>query len=104
MLKKYKNLWIALLILMLLSPLGLIARGTAFGEWSPEELRDQIGYIPSGLAHWAGTWTHAVLPDYSLPGSSQSWLASAGGYVLSAVVGVLMVVGIIALFYKILDD
>ncbi len=76
-------------VIVLLTPLGLIASGDAWGEWSAEQLEELVGYVPSGLARWEGWW-HAPLPDYSLP-----WLPEDGSftqlalaYVLSAIVGI----------------
>ena len=38
MFKNYRNLWLALGAFIILSPLGLIATGTAFGEWGVDQL------------------------------------------------------------------
>lgn len=59
-------LWTALAALAALTPLGLLARGEAWGEWSREEITHRAGYTPAGLAHaeergWKG---FNVLPDY----------------------------------------
>ncbi|MGN0295730.1 MAG: cobalt transporter CbiM [Parafannyhessea sp.] len=67
--------------LAVLTPLGLLATGDAWGEWSTADLAAQVGYTPAGMAHgweWA-----SLMPDYSL-GALPSWL----GYVLSAAIGV----------------
>ena len=67
------------------TPLGLLAAGDAWGEWSTEALAALVGYTPSGMA--AGWEWSALLPDYSaglLPG----WV----GYLLSAVIGVSLLV------------
>ena len=67
--------------LAVLTPLGLLATGDAWGEWSVGDLAAQVGYTPAGMAHgweWA-----SLMPDYSL-GALPAWL----GYVLSAAVGV----------------
>ena len=50
--KTIRTLTICLIVLMLLVPIGLIASGTAFGEWGPDELKGDIGYVPDGLAHF----------------------------------------------------
>jgi len=65
MFKTYRKLWWGLLALIVLSPLGLLATGTAFGEWSTEELIDEVGFIPAGLSKFADFWRHVPLPDYS---------------------------------------
>ncbi|MBM6988338.1 MAG: cobalt transporter CbiM [Olsenella umbonata] len=67
--------------LAVLTPLGLLATGDAWGEWSTADLAAQVGYTPAGMARgweWA-----SLMPDYSL-GALPSWL----GYVLSAAIGV----------------
>lgn len=79
-------LWIGLAILILLTPLGLLAPGTAWGEWGGEELRDLgLGFIPEGLERLGGIWP-APIPDYELPGLNANL-----GYILSAVVGIVLV-------------
>ncbi|MFN3336403.1 MAG: cobalt transporter CbiM [Thermomicrobium sp.] len=76
-------------VLVLLTPLGLVASGTAWGEWSAQELEERVGYVPSGLARWEGWW-QAPLPDYSLPwlSADASLAQQALAYVLSAIVGI----------------
>lgn len=72
-------------VLIALVPLGLVAEGDAWGEWSPEDVASAVGYEPQGLAH--GFEWSALMPDYSL-GGIPDWV----GYVLSAVVGVALLV------------
>lgn len=71
--------------LVLLCPLGLVATGDAWGEWATEDLAQMVGYAPAGLANgWE--WS-SLMPDYAL-GSLPEWV----GYILSAVVGVALLV------------
>lgn len=84
--KRAKVLLIPLGVLVALTPLGLLASGTAWGEWDAAELRQRLGYVPKGFAALAGRW-QALLPDYSLRGGT-SGAGAAVGYVLSAVAGV----------------
>ncbi|NLW90356.1 MAG: cobalamin biosynthesis protein [Syntrophomonadaceae bacterium] len=106
MFKRYAKLWWALGALIILCPLGLIATGTAFGEWGLDELiqSDEVGFIPQGLAKFGDFWQHAVLPDYSIPGMTSTFTQSALGYILSAVVGVGLVLLIITLLGKIVKE
>lgn len=104
MFKEFKKLWLALGALIILSPLGLIATGTAFGEWGLDELPEEVGFIPSGLAKFADFWTNSPLPDYGVPGMNATFAQSAGGYILSAVVGILLVILVVGLFSKIIKD
>lgn len=77
----------------LLTPLGLylpakFGAGSAWGEWSAQQIGRVAGYVPSGLAAAEGRW-HALLPDYSLPGRhSAPLLALCLSYILSAFVGI----------------
>ncbi|MCX2727765.1 cobalt transporter CbiM [Thermomicrobium sp. 4228-Ro] len=82
-------IWLIAAVLVLLTPLGLVASGSAWGEWSAEELQQLVGYVPSGLARWEGWW-RAPLPDYSVPWlpAEASFFEQVLAYVLSAVVGV----------------
>ena len=88
----WHKLAIGLGAIVLLTPLGLLAAGTAWGEWGLEELQEHAGYLPSGMAALAERW-QALLPDYSLPGlaSAPFWALSLA-YVLSAVVGIGIVI------------
>jgi cobalt/nickel transport system permease protein len=92
-----RRLWIAVAALMLLTPLGILAAGTAWGEWSPTELakasaQNQVAKsatnampaaVPSGLQRLANLWT-APFPAYA-PGFVKS---RPFGYFLSAMFAV----------------
>ena len=80
-------LWTALAVLIVASPLGLLAPGTAWGEWGTAELsRLGLQSIPAGLDKLSGIWG-APLADYVVPGLGSTSL----GYVLSAMLGVVVV-------------
>jgi hypothetical protein len=104
MFKNYHKLWWALGVFVILTPLGLIATGTAFGEWGTDQLQEEIGFVPAGLAKMADLWTHAPLGDYGIAGFDGSFMQSAAGYILSAVIGVLLIIGILSLFSKIVKE
>jgi cobalt/nickel transport system permease protein len=81
---------VAMLAMVALTPLGLLAPGGAFGEDAPEDLDlGNIGLnaVPTGLARYAGLWNHSVLGDYGFSDGSHPVI----GYLLSAVVGILVV-------------
>ena len=84
---------IALLALALVSPLGLylpelMRAGTAWGEWSLEEIRQMVGYVPAGMQQLNDVWK-ALLPDYALPGQDEAPLAQRSLiYILSALLGI----------------
>jgi cobalt/nickel transport system permease protein len=85
-------LWGIVAVLLLAVPFGLLATGTAWGEWGATELRQKLGYVPSGFARF-GDWWKGLLPGYALPGGSGGALAVAV-YVLSAVLGVAALAGV----------
>lgn len=93
-LQKYKTLLIPLLVMLILTPLGILATGTAFGEESVQEIQTKLGYVPKGLSAIA-EWWHAILPDYSVPSFGNGLFGSATGYVISAVIGVLLILAVI---------
>lgn len=82
-------LWVGLGALVALAPLGLLARGDAWGEWGAEELQKRAGYVPAKLAAvedhgWKG---FQLLPDYlSDRGPAFYVLAGVVGLLLTAVV------------------
>jgi cobalt/nickel transport system permease protein len=93
-----RRLWWAVALLMLFTPLGFLAAGTAWGEWSSADLmnphtRDQIGAasgnhappssVPVGIEKLSTVWT-APFPGYA-PRFIKS---PAFGYLLSAMFGV----------------
>jgi cobalt/nickel transport system permease protein len=94
-----KGLATGLGILILLSPLGILASSTAWGEWAPEELQQMLGFVPAGMVKLAASWSHTLFPDYTVPGLAGSFGAEALGYILSALVGLGI---IIAIFLKLL--
>jgi cobalt/nickel transport system permease protein len=93
-----RPLWTAVGLLMVLAPLGLLAAGKAWGEWSVRDFsnpgaRQQIAgtsrnvappaEAPRGLERLSSVWT-APFPDYS-----PSFVRSAAfGYILSALFGI----------------
>lgn len=99
--KKYKAILISLAVLVVLTPIGLLATGTAWGEWGTDEIKDKLGYIPKGFAAMADKW-HALIPDYSLPALGVSRVGTSLGYILSAVVGIVLISGLIILTSKLI--
>jgi hypothetical protein len=87
--KSIRNMVIGLLILMVLVPLGLIATGETFGEWGNEEIKEKLGYVPSGLESLSSFWQKAPLPDYAFEGD-ESTRGAVIAYILSAVIGVVV--------------
>jgi len=99
-LQKYKTLLIPIIALVFLTPLGLIATGTAFGEESSDEIKAQLGYIPQGFAAMADKW-NALMPDYSLPVLGEGQVGATAGYILSAIIGILLIAALIFITSKV---
>lgn len=84
---KTKPIYALIIALIFLSPLGLLASGTAWGEWGADEISSvtasgkTLGFIPKGMQN--GFRFSALMKDYSVKG-----LPDGFGYVLSAVAGV----------------
>lgn len=77
-------LWVALVVAAVATPLGLLAPGTAWGEWGSNQFRDLgLAFVPQGLAKLENLWG-APLAGYDLPALGNTNL----GYVLSAVLGI----------------
>lgn len=84
--KNSKAVTVLLGILIAATPLGLLAEGTAWGEWGADEIAATgAGYTPSGMLK--GFSFNALLPDYSVSG-----LPDAFGYILSAVIGAALLI------------
>jgi len=91
---KLRALWIGLGVLIIATPLGLLAPGTAWGEWSSRELAHRgLGFVPERLAKLETLWG-APLARYDLPALGNTSL----GYVLSAILGIALVAVVIWLF------
>jgi cobalt/nickel transport system permease protein len=97
-LRRLRPLWIALGVLVVLSPIGLLAPGTAWGEWGAEELTNLgLSFIPHGLEKLSGLWG-APMPDYDIPALGNASVS----YVLSAIAGVILTIIVVWLFSTLL--
>jgi cobalt/nickel transport system permease protein len=89
---------IGLGVMVVLTPLGLLAPGGAFGEDAPEDLDLQkyhLDAVPSGLRHYAGFWHNALFDGYDFTNDEHPVL----GYLVSALVGIAVIaVAILAIF------
>ena len=79
------KLWLVVGILVILTPLGILAAGGAWGEWGLGDFANP----PRGLARLAGLWT-APLARYA-PGFISN---PSIGYLISAVVGVALIIAL----------
>ncbi|MDP1808164.1 MAG: PDGLE domain-containing protein [Actinomycetota bacterium] len=89
-----KKLYWGIALLVLISPLGLLAKGTAWGEWSSAEFKRMIGFMPGGMRTVESLW-RAPLADYAFGGRQGA--AAAVGYILSGAIGV----GLILIAFKV---
>jgi cobalt/nickel transport system permease protein len=89
--RRLRGLWVALAVLVFLTPIGLLAPGTAWGEWGSDQLTQMgLSFIPQGFARLEGLWG-SPLADYDLPALGNANL----GYIISAVLGII-VIGLLA--------
>lgn len=92
--KTVTKLWILIVVLAVLAPIGLIVpeyfkSGGAWGEWGADEIKGLIGYMPKGLSVLSSVW-NAPLPDYALKGLDKNI-----GYFFSAIIGIIVTAAII---------
>ncbi len=91
--KREKTLPIFALVAALIAatPLGLLATGTAWGEWGADEISEivqngsRLGYTPKGLTE--GWSLDVLMPDYAMEGMNE-----VVAYILSAIIGVALLV------------
>lgn len=90
--KKKSNSILGLILgLICLSPLGLLATGTAWGEWGADEIAavveggSALGYTPEGMTN--GINFSALLADYSVSG-----VPEVLGYIISALLGAALLI------------
>jgi cobalt/nickel transport protein len=100
-----KKLWIGLIVLALISPIGIILpdmlkAGSAWGEWGSDEIQQMVGFVPQGMKKTADVWS-APMPDYSFKGWEGKGLGMQSvAYVVSAGVGIGMIGLVTFLFGK----
>jgi cobalt/nickel transport system permease protein len=97
---RLRGLWVALVALVFLTPIGLLAPGTAWGEWGSEKLSALgLSFIPQGLVQLEGLWG-APLGGYAVP-----FLGNASlGYIISAAVGLVVISVITGLLVAVLSS
>lgn len=107
--REYRKLWIGLIILILLTPIGLILpemfhAGSAWGEWSGDEIKGLVGYVPKGISRLGDIWK-APMPDYAVKGQENAPVHKLSlSYILSALIGIAVIVGITLLIGKVLTQ
>lgn len=105
--KTTTKFWIGLLVLIVLSPLGLILpehikAGSAWGEWGLDKIKNLVGYVPQGLGKLSSLWK-APMPDYAFKGWEEKGLPhSSFAYIVSGLSGVIIIVLLMLLIGRIL--
>lgn len=80
----------AVVVMVLLTPLGLLAPGGAFGEDSPQDLnlaKAHLSAVPTGLQKYNGFFHHALFSGYDVTDDEHPVL----GYLVSAALGVVVI-------------
>lgn len=94
--------------MIILSPLGLLLpehfkAGSAWGEWGADQMKELVGYIPKGLGKLSSLWS-APMPDYAFKGwENKPLLSLSFAYIISAIVGILLVTLVALLLGKVLS-
>ena len=88
-----KKFAMGLAVLIILAPLGLLAVGETFGEWSNEEIQEKLGFVPQGLESLSSLWG-APLEDYAFP-NDDSRMGAIAAYILSGILGVAICGGLL---------
>lgn len=101
-----KKLWIGLIIMALLSPVGILLpekfnAGDAWGEWGTDALEKLLGYVPAGLKRLADLWKSPI-PDYNLGGESSPLIIQVVSYVISGILGIAIAGCVIYLISRLL--
>ena len=106
--KLITKFWIGIAVLIVLSPLGLILpdhfkAGSAWGEWGADGIQKLVGYVPKGLEKLSDLWK-APMPDYAFKGWEEKGISHLSfAYVISAIVGIGIIVLVIMVIGKLLS-
>jgi cobalt/nickel transport system permease protein len=84
---KYRNGWIVLLALAILTPLGIIAAGGAWGEWDLAGVEERAGFVPEGMRGSADRGLESPLAEYTVPGLGDGPLHEGLGTIVTALLG-----------------
>lgn len=106
MTKFQKKLWIGLVVMAILSPLGIYLPrrfGTedAWGEWGVETIRKMLGYVPEGMRKMADFWK-APVADYNFGGTGAAFSIQALSYIISGLIGIVVVGAVLYVLSRLL--
>lgn len=91
---------IVLLALAILTPLGLLTQNPAFGEWTQEEIKKMLGFVPEGLKKYAEVYKFDLFDDYSVKFIHNQYI----GYILSALIGMAVIFAIFFLLKHLMTE
>ncbi len=104
--KSQKKLWIGLLIMAFLSPLGVylprrVNAEEAWGEWGTEAIEKMLGYVPEVMKKMVDLWK-APIADYNFGGEGAALSTQLYSYVISGLIGITIVAAVIYIISKLL--
>ena len=98
--KSLRWMWAGFAVLVLLTPIGVLAPGTAWGEWGVDRFASELKMaVPVGLAKFSGLWS-AAIPDYAPAFIKNPFV----GYLFSAVVGAALCVAVVWVVGKLISS
>jgi len=92
--RNIRNIGTAYVAIAIITPIGLIAPGFAYGEGSADNLQKELGYVPDGLQNLSGFFS-APFKDYNVPlpffnaDDTPMW-HTAIGYEIAGLIGMLV--------------
>ncbi|ADQ46640.1 hypothetical protein Calkro_1794 [Caldicellulosiruptor kronotskyensis 2002] len=97
------NLKVSIIILFalaILTPLGLLTQNPAFGEWTEEEIKKMLGFVPEGLKRYAEVYKFDLFDGYSVKFIHNQYI----GYILSALIGIAVIFAIFLLLKHLMTE
>lgn len=94
--RKTKIIFLFLLFVIIITPLGLLTDYAAWGEWEISYFKKALGFIPAGIQKTSSLLA-PLLPNYQVTGNSKII-----DQYLSALIGVAIILMIFYLFRLIL--
>jgi cobalt/nickel transport system permease protein len=84
---KYRAGWIVLLVLAIITPLGIIAAGGAWGEWDLDGVKERAGFVPEGMRASTEGAVESPLKEYTVPGLDRGFFHEGLGTIIAAILG-----------------
>ncbi len=80
------KVFVIILVLFILLPLGIMTDYSAWGEWETEFFQKVLGFVPEGIKN--AIHIEAPFPDYTLKGFNP-----IVSYYISGLIGVVLIFG-----------